>query len=157
MKSSSRSPPTEIPSRRPGVCRLDGAMVRFIGCACLLDRYVVWCRDDANSVQNHLKKTSSVQFICLIGSAASSLQFSSGRGGQVPPFSSFSSVQFIRFSSRTLPALVEVTKRPPFSGHRAGRKVIQHFQLYTRCCFHISLLTTFHKYVCSMMNGGSSR
>ena len=34
-------PPAEIPDRRPGVCCLGGAMVRFAGCACLLVRDVV--------------------------------------------------------------------------------------------------------------------
>ena len=33
QRSSSRSPPAEIPARRPGVCRLGGEMVRFAGCA----------------------------------------------------------------------------------------------------------------------------
>ena len=58
VRSSSRSPPAEIPARRPRVCHLDGDMVRFAGCACLPVRGVVWCRSHANSVQKRFKKSS---------------------------------------------------------------------------------------------------
>ena len=34
---------------RPGVCRLEGRMVRFAGCACVRD--AVWCKSGAHSVQ----------------------------------------------------------------------------------------------------------
>ena len=36
---------------------------------CLLAWDFVWCRSDANAVQNRLKRVCSVQFTCLIGSA----------------------------------------------------------------------------------------
>ena len=104
QRSSSGSPPAEIPACRPGVCRLGGGMMRFAGCACLLVWDVVWCRSDPNSVQNRLKGVRSVQFACLIGSAASS--FKSGRGTGAKCLRSVRLVQFIQFSSQTLPALM---------------------------------------------------
>ena len=78
QRSSSRPPPAEIPAHRPGICRLGGGMVHFAGCACLLGWGVMCCRSDAMSVQNHLKRVRTVQFACLIRSAASS--FSTGYG-----------------------------------------------------------------------------
>ena len=61
-RNSSRSPPAEIPARRPGVCRLGGGMVSFAGCACCAAVDMVWCQSDANSVQNRQQKVRSVQF-----------------------------------------------------------------------------------------------
>ena len=40
QRSSSRSPPAEIPALRPGVCRLGAGIVRFAVCACFLVRGV---------------------------------------------------------------------------------------------------------------------
>ena len=66
--------------------------MRFAGCACLFVRDVVWCQSDANSVQNRLQKVLSVQFVCLLGSTASS--FSSVRSAAVKSLRSVHSVQF---------------------------------------------------------------
>ena len=96
QRNSSRSPPAEVPARRPGDCRLGGGMVCFAGCACLLVRDVVWCQSDANSVQNRLITLRSVQFACLIGSTDSS--FSSVRGTAVKSLCSVRSVQFTNSS-----------------------------------------------------------
>ena len=84
--------PAKIPARRPRICHLDGDMVRFSGCACLPVRGVVWCRSHANLVQNRFKKSSfsSVRLLDRVG--CQFIQFSFGHWGQVPPFSSFSSL-----------------------------------------------------------------
>ena len=69
------------------------------------------CQSDAISVENRLKGVLSVQFDCLIGLAASSVQFSSGHGEQVPPFSSFSLVHLVQFM--IYPALVLHGRKKP--------------------------------------------
>ena len=102
QRSSSRSRPAEIPAGRPGVCRLSGGMVRFAGCACLLVRGVVWCRSDANSVLNNLRRVRSVRLPYWVGYQF--VQFSSGHGCRVPPFSSFSSVHSAHFINSSGPA-----------------------------------------------------
>ena len=93
--SSSRSPPAEITARRPGVCHLDGKMVHFAGCACLLVRCVVWSPSDKNSVQNR-KSVRSVQFACLIGSADRAIRF--GTRGPSKYIRSVRAVQFTNSS-----------------------------------------------------------
>ena len=85
--------------------RLGGWMIHFAGYAYLLLRDVMWCQSDATSAQNRLPKVRSVQFACLIGSTDSS--FSSVRGTVAKSLRSVLSVQFIQFSSRTLPALFD--------------------------------------------------
>ena len=92
-----------MPGRWPDVRRLDGVMDRFAGCACLLVRGVVCCGSDAIPVHNRFKRVRLVHFACLIGSAASSVQF--GARGQS------ASVQFVQFSSRTLPAQADAARR----------------------------------------------
>ena len=92
QRNSSRSPPAEIPARRPGVCRLGGGIMCFAGCACLIVRDVVWCQSDANSVQNRLQKSSFCSVRLPDRIDCQFVQFSSGHGGQELPFSSFSSV-----------------------------------------------------------------
>ena len=96
VRSSSRSPPAEIPARWPRVCHLDGDMVRFAGCACLPVRGVVWCRSHAIQFKIALKRVRSVHFACLIGSAASSFSSVSGTGAKC--LHSVHSVQFTNSS-----------------------------------------------------------
>ena len=66
--------------------------MRFAECACLLVRGVVWYRSAASSVQNGLNSSfSSVRLPDQVG--CQSVQFSSGKRGQVPR-----SVQFTNSS-----------------------------------------------------------
>ena len=64
--------------------------MRFVGCARLLVRDVVWCRND--SVRSRLKRFRSVQFTCLIGSAAGS----------------FSSVHSVQFTNSSGPGITNI-------------------------------------------------
>ena len=107
MRSSSRSPPAEIPVRRPRICHLDGDMVRFAGCACLPVRGVVWCRSSAIQFKIALKRLRSVQFACLIASAASSVSSVSGMGAKC-----IHSVQFTNSSGLGL----DLTRAPVEAG-----------------------------------------
>ena len=55
QRDRSRSPPAETQPAGPEfVVWVDGWYVRFVDCACMLFRGVVWCRSDANSAQNRL-------------------------------------------------------------------------------------------------------
>ena len=111
-RSSSRSPPTEIPSRRPGVSRLGGDIVHVVGYACLLLQGVVLCWGDAKSAQDRLRRVRSVQFACLIGSAASSISSVQGiRANCLRPFSSVTDL------SRPWPLVTSRCGVPAFPVH----------------------------------------
>ena len=71
-------------------------MVCFAGCACLLFQGVMWCQSDTSSVQDRSKRAHSVQFTCLVGSAASS--FISVRCTVAKCHHSVLSVQFMNSS-----------------------------------------------------------
>ena len=99
-------------------------MVRFAAVlACLSGMRCVVCRSDAISVQNRLKIVRSVQFACLIGSTANSVQFSLGNGGQVLPFSSFSSVQFTNSSDISLAAMICVIQMTQVAIHQKDKSM----------------------------------
>ena len=95
MSQASRNPCQVKKEKCSGACRLGGEMAHFAGCASLSGVWL-WCRSDANSVQNRLKRVRSVQFACPIGSAASS--FSSVRGRGAKCLISARSVQFTNSS-----------------------------------------------------------
>ena len=92
--------------------------MHFAVCACLLVRGLVLCRSDANSFQNCLRRVCSVQFACLIGSASSSF-VQIGAWGQVPPFSTFSSVHSVRLTNFSGPS-VNLAWAPPRSFDGGG-------------------------------------
>ena len=64
----------------------------------------MWCVARVTQFQAKIVYKKFVEFACLIGSSASS--FSSVQGTAAKSLRSVCSVQFIHFSSRTLPALV---------------------------------------------------
>ena len=101
--SSSRSLPAEIPVRRPGVCRLSGGMVCSAVSACLSG---VWCGVGVMQIQFKaaLKSSfSSVRLPYRVGFQF--IQFGSGHGDRVPPFSLFSPVHSVQFANSSGPAL----------------------------------------------------
>ena len=97
QRDSSRLPLLEIPISQPNVCRRDGGMVRFTGCACLLVRGVVWCGVRVTQIRFKIPLEEFVSFSSPAWSGRlpdRSVQFGA-RGLSA-------SVQFVQFSSFNL-------------------------------------------------------
>ena len=97
QRNSSRPPPAEIPVRRPGVFAwMEGWCALLAVLACLSG---MWCGVSLTQIQFKIEqKFVQFHFACLIGSTDSTFSSVRARWPRA-------SVQFIQFSSRTLPAL----------------------------------------------------